>query len=71
MLLVLVELNKFDNLWSEAIAFGLGERGREREREKEREKEKEREGWARIEENALSLWFSGVESVRYIAKQMF
>lgn len=61
MLLVLVELNKFDNLWSEAIAFGLGERGRERERE----------GGARIEENALSLWFSGVESVRYIAKQMF
>lgn len=47
MLLVLVELNKFDNLWSEAIAFGLGERGRE----------KEREGGARIEENALSLWF--------------
>lgn len=23
--------NKFDNLWSEAIAFGLGERERERE----------------------------------------
>lgn len=45
--------NKFDKLWSEVIAFGLGERG------------------ARIEENALSLWFSGVESVRYIAKQMF
>lgn len=30
--------NKFDNLWSEAIAFGLGERGRERKREKERKK---------------------------------
>lgn len=28
-------------------------------------------GGARIEENALSLWFSGVESVGYIAKQMF
>lgn len=41
---------KFDNLWSEAIAFVLGER--EREREQEREK-----GGARIEENALSLWF--------------
>lgn len=26
--------NTFDNLWSEAIAFVLGERGRERERER-------------------------------------
>lgn len=42
--------NTFDKLWSEAIAFGLGER--ERERESEREK-----GGTRIEENALSLWF--------------
>lgn len=26
--------NTFDNLWSEAIAFGLGERERERKRER-------------------------------------
>lgn len=63
--------NKFDKLWSEAIAFVLGERERERGRGRGREKEREKGGGARIEENALSLWFSGVESVRYIAKQMF
>lgn len=32
--------NKFDNLWSEAIAFGLGKRERERERYRERERER-------------------------------
>lgn len=49
--------NTFDNLRSEAIAFGLGRgggRGRGRRRGR-----RGRGGGARIEENALSLWFSG------------